>query len=296
MANTIFFGNGINRMIGGESWDDVLKRLSLHGPLPSINSNTLKYEYIILTKEDKIKVPWLLNGRPLMAGGKFLACYVSMENHIIKRGLCRELKKQPISPYYTELAKLNATYYVTTNYETFLNDEFERQSYIRKNPVKDKSRLFARDVIEKNNQIISLWNIHGNWSAPETIMLGIRDYCDYIAEINKLISENEVGNELSWTDLFLKTDVHIVGFGLAYEETDVWYVLTHRKRMMRHAVNEINNHVFFYVVDKYADESKNELLKAMDVEVVIIPSQSTDEETNRRLFEVLRKKIGTRKT
>ncbi len=294
MSNTIFFGNGINRMAGGKSWDDVLKRMSPQGTLPDIDSNTLKYEYIILPQKDKIIVPWTLNGRPFIAGGKMLGHYASMENHIVKRGLCRELKKQTVCPYYTELAKLNATYYLTTNYETLLNDEFEKQGYIRAIPPNDKSRLYARDVLTRNDQNISLWNIHGNWVVPETIMLGIKDYCDYIAEINKQISEGETEDRQSWISLFLVTDIHIVGYGFGYEETDIWYVLTHRKRLMRQVNTKIQNHIIYYVIDKYADVGKNELLKAMDVEVVIIPSQNTEEETNIKLFEELKGRIGTR--
>ena len=294
MRNTIFFGNGINRMAGGESWDGVLKRMSPQNLLPAITNNTLKYEYIILPKKDKIKVPWTLNGRPLIAGGKMYSCYVSMENHIIKRGLCRELKKQPVSQYYAELANLNASYYITTNYETILNDEFEKLGYTRTIPVNDKSRLYARDVLTKNDQSVSLWNIHGNWVVPETIMLGIKDYCDYIAEINKQISEGETENRQSWINLFLMTDIHIVGYGFGYEETDIWYVLTHRKRLMRQVNTKIHNHIIYYVIDKYADVDKNELLKAMDVEVVIIPSQNTDKETNIKLFEEMKERIGTR--
>lgn len=294
MANTVFFGNGINLMAGGGSWDDILKRMSYLSPLPDIKSNTLKYEYIILPRREKIIVPWTLNGRALMAGGKFLGSYVSTENRIVKRGLCMELKKQPISPYYAELAKLNAKYYITTNYETLLNDEFEKQGYIRTIPANDNSRLFARDTLTMGTQSVSLWNIHGNWNAPETIMLGIKDYCDYIAEINKQISEGETETCQSWINLFLMTDVHIIEFGLAYEETDLWYVLTHRKRMIRQMKNEINNHIFYYIIDKYADNNKNDLLKAMDVEVEIIPAQNSEEETNRTLFVVLRERIGMR--
>lgn len=294
MANTIFYGNGINLMAGGKSWDDILKRMSYQGSLPDIKSNTLKYEYIILPLQEKIKVPWSLNGRLFVAGGKFFGCYVSMENHVVKRDLCMELKKQPISPYYAELAKLNAKYYITTNYETLLNEEFEKLGYIRTIPVKDKLRLYARDTLTMSTQSVSLWNIHGNWNAPETIMLGIKDYCDYIAEINKQIGEEETETCQSWINLFLKTDVHIVGFGLAYEEMDLWYVLTHRKRMIKQTKNEINNHVFYYVIDRFADSSKNDLLKAMDVEVEIIPIQNSDEETIKTLFELLRKRIGMR--
>lgn len=294
MDKTILFGNGINAMAGGWSWDDILKRMANQDQLPDIKSNTLKYEYIVLQMQEKHIVPWVFNGRPFMAGGKFLGRSVSTENHIVKGGLCRELKNQPISPYYAELAKLNAMYYITTNYETLLNEEFEKLGFTRTIPANDKYRLFARDTLTRGTQNVSFWNIHGNWNAPETIMLGIKDYWDYTAEINEHLNEGETENCKSWINLFLNTDVHIVGFGLANEETDLWYILNYRKRMIRQKNCNIKNHIFYYVIDKYANNNKNELLRALDVEVEIIPTQKSDEETNRTLFEVLREKIGMR--
>ena len=50
MPKTIFFGNGINLLGKGESWDSVLMQLSEGKMLPSIGSNTLKYEYVVLKK------------------------------------------------------------------------------------------------------------------------------------------------------------------------------------------------------------------------------------------------------
>ena len=64
--------------------------------------------------------------------------------------------------------------------------------------------------------------------------------------------------------------------------------------MIRQKNCNIKNHIFYYVIDKYANNNKNELLRALDVEVEIIPTQKSDEETNRTLFEVLREKIGMR--
>ena len=50
MPKTIFFGNGINLLGKGESWDSVLMQLSEGKMLPSIGSNTLKYEYVVVKK------------------------------------------------------------------------------------------------------------------------------------------------------------------------------------------------------------------------------------------------------
>ena len=51
MQTTIFFGNGINLLGKGESWDGILRQLSEGKMLPPIGSNTLKYEYVVLNKE-----------------------------------------------------------------------------------------------------------------------------------------------------------------------------------------------------------------------------------------------------
>lgn len=50
MQTTIFFGNGINLLGKGDSWDNILMQLSEGNILPPIGSNTLKYEYIVLNK------------------------------------------------------------------------------------------------------------------------------------------------------------------------------------------------------------------------------------------------------
>ena len=51
MQTTIFFGNGINLLGKGDSWDSILMQLSEGNILPPIGSNTLKYEYIVLNNE-----------------------------------------------------------------------------------------------------------------------------------------------------------------------------------------------------------------------------------------------------
>lgn len=294
MEITIFYGNGINLAAGGCDWNDILRKMSNNCSLPNISSNTLKYEYIILPKRESQKVPWLLNGQMFVAGGFNLSTEINMENDIIKKGLCEELRKQPRSPYYTELARLNAQYYVTTNYELILNEEFEGFNFFRNMPRNDIVRLYARDVLSKDGDTVMIWNIHGNWNAPESIILGIKDYCEYVTEINQYIKEGNHNHNLSWIDLFLKTDVYIIGFGLAYEETDIWYVLTYRKRLIRQKKYNINNHIYYYIPNKYADKGKMDLLEAMDVEVVCIPFISNEENTNNNLFDLLKDKIGER--
>lgn len=293
MTNTIFFGNGINRVAGGDAWIDVLKKISFNKNIPEIGSNTLRYEYIILPMRDKQTVPWTLNGRMLMCGGRFLGRQVSMENDIVKKRLCIELKTQPFNTYYSELAMFNASSYITTNYELLLNKEFEKLGYLQTASTND-SLLYSRDIWKKKNEKVSIWNIHGNWDSPSSIMLGIKDYCDYVSEISYYFKEVSEKKQQSWIDLFFQTDVHIIGFGLEYEETDLWYVLTYRKRKIRQMKDEFNNHIYYYVFKNEYDIGKKSLLEAMDIEIIEVPFFDSYQKSYITLFNILKDKIGIR--
>lgn len=52
METTILYGNGVNLLGGGKSWEQILKDISDKPSLPPIQSNTLKYEYIILPQKE----------------------------------------------------------------------------------------------------------------------------------------------------------------------------------------------------------------------------------------------------
>jgi hypothetical protein len=52
----------------------------------------------------------------------------------------------------------------------------------------------------------------------------------------------------SWVDLFFMTDVHIIGFGLGYDETDIWWILNRRKRMLLEGkITTLPNNIYFYM-------------------------------------------------
>ena len=294
MDNTIFFGNGINLVAGGKSWDDILKDMSFRDSLPAISSNTLKYEYIILQKPYKQFVPLLLKGRPLLLAGKIYGEFFYTEIGVVKRKLCDMLYKQSHSPYYTELFNINTQNYVTTNYELFLNKEFESHGFSHIKNSGNTSRLFVRDALSKHIQSVSIWNIHGNLKAPDSIMLGIKDYCEYVSEINQYINEDHSESVNTWIDLFFRTNVYIIGFGLGYEEIDLWYILTIRKRLKRQNNGIINNHIYYYDIERDSDKDKNELLKSLDIEVINVPYKDSYQISYEIMFGMLREKIGER--
>jgi len=91
----------------------------------------------------------------------------------------------------------------------------------------------------------------------------------------------------SWVNLLTGTNVHIVGFGLAFEEIDLWYLLTRRKRKINQG-EPIDNHIFFYQIsekDKIND-ALIQMLAACGVEVTPIEiHNSKDKEDWKKAYQ-----------
>ena len=128
-------------------------------------------------------------------------------------------------------------------------------------------------------------------------MLGYDHYCGSLAKINDYIKgkydypgtkdkvpsieqklelwKNEKVEELrrsliSWIDLFFFSDLHIIGLGLDFSETDIWWILNKRKRLIAdRKVEEFSNKlnkIYFYMTD--GDSKKKLLLEYFGVTVI----------------------------
>ncbi len=74
----------------------------------------------------------------------------------------------------------------------------------------------------------------------------------------------------------LYSNVYILGFGLGYEEIDLWYFLTVRKRLIRENIIERNKIIYYSINDNSFDTGKAKLLEALDVKVELIPFDWSD--------------------
>ena len=273
MEKTILYGNGVNLLGGGLSWDEILLRISKKETLPQIQSNTLKYEYIILPQKESITKTLKFGNSPspLMYNGKILLNRTNTEEKL-KKSLCAELVKRGSSYYYDNLAELDADNYITTNYELFLPQKFgiSLQS-------SETDLIYKHLCLDKDGQHKTFWNIHGDTSSPKDIILGLSDYCKYVAKINGYLGGLNKKTVPCWIDLLFNTDVHILGLGMGYEEVDLWNVLTTRKRNKRSNPGNCKNKIYYYVIrDKSYDSGKMELLKALDVNVVDVEFDNSD--------------------
>ena len=269
METTIFFGNGINLLGKGESWDSILMQLSEGKILPPIGSNTLKYEYVVLNKEKYLTRPFGSDiGVTFTVGGVLELESVDVEYDIIKKRLADRLSRLKVSdfPFYKKLADLEADNYITTNYESFIKDTLIEKGYNPQEPLNPCIKERPHYVLSNGCHNIRLWNIHGNIEWHKSMMLGLYEYCDYIRGFNKLFKE-----EYSWLNAMLTSNVFILGFGLGYEEIDLWYFLVSRKRLIRDKAMPANRIVIYILEDKGYDIGKIKMLEALDVEVELIP-------------------------
>lgn len=288
MGKTILYGNGINLLGGGMSWNGVLQHISNKKFLPPIQSNTLKYEYIILPQDETTNFSLITSSGACLvtSDGKRLVVGINTEDEK-KSSLCRKLKEQKPSYFYDKLVELDADNYITTNYELFLPQQFDTVSLAAKTDLCNKHRF-----IEKNGNCKTFWNIHGDTEDPEHIILGLSDYCQYVAKIDKYLNQSKLGDLQSWIDLFFNTDVHVLGLAMGYEEIDLWNVLTARKRKRRKNAGECQNNIYYYAIqDESFDSGKKELLKALDVNVVDVEFDWSDNAYKKaydRIYELIK--------
>ncbi len=292
---TIFFGNGVNLLSKeGKSWDDILNQISYRKVLSSI-PNTLKYESIVLPQKAYTDgyegVEFKINGVPDI--------FLVDTELFIKEKLANKLTQSRASDFYKKLASIKADNYITTNYEHFICDTLLKQGCEKGGGYNEpKRRLRPHFTLERDGQPVRIWNIHGSIEDEESIMLGLYEYSKYVTDIEEVLKpmEQESLNidKSSWPYVMLHSDVHMLGFRLGYEEIDIWYILTFRKRLVRKGILPRNNFFYYSIMDKNYDADKMELLKTLDVDVIPITldkGENAYEKAYNEIYKTIREQV-----
>ena len=89
-------------------------------------------------------------------------------------------------------------------------------------------------------------------------------------------SRNDFDN-LSWVELFFRTNLYIIGFGMDFSEIDIWWLLNKRARFMLE-IPEINNRITYLFNHDYENEEEKPALfaalKAFEVSWLPIESNA----------------------
>lgn len=283
--NAILFGNGLN-LVGGEcpSWEDLLKDLSHQKVGMPSDSNTLNYECIYLD----------------LCDNKYIGDGNSKDDEYeLKKQIADLCERIPTNKFYRRLIELPVDTYLTTNYDGVLDKTLLKQGY--KIDSAQSCRTEALYSIRRCHAYYYPYEqitkkvlpIHGECSAPKSIMIGYDQYCGSLGKLNDFLKgyytykSNEQTVKLAeikdrligkcedievnslgsyWPDYFFTHDVHMIGIGLPLVESDLWWVLNKRCRYKRTS-SIINNNIYFY---GEPDESIVRLLRAFDVQIVPI--------------------------
>ncbi|HZK61998.1 MAG TPA: SIR2 family protein [Anaerovoracaceae bacterium] len=277
MKNTVFFGNGFNRSKNGMfSWEDLLNELA--SPEKGFSNefpNTMHYEYAVMKKLNNV-----------------IDLKEKEEN--IKQQIANKMQKIEVNEMYEKLSRLNVENLITTNYDCTLKNTFLKNGCEHFTANTESIYSIRRNTVivnKKMNKTYKIWNIHGEIEAPKSIMLGLDHYCGSIGKIDDYIKGKykfQTGNEnidvsaisekinneskekydkYSWIELFFNSNIFIIGFGLDYSETDLWWILNQRVRMKNSSefAGKINNNITFY---DEVDYDKRRLLESFGVEVI----------------------------
>lgn len=286
---TLLFGNGINQLNNYSTWNDLLVRIDDKDEerIP----NTFQYEAEILALPNREDTGIIYNEKDIVYNNQRLVFSIHTESGF-KGKIAKAMLKYQGNEVYERLASLpGITHYLTTNYDQVLCDTLTKQGYTEYEHIKVENIYSLRRRHSLRNAEQSqkhIWNIHGEISYPQTIMLGLHQYCGSVGKISDLLNgkytytvdkqmetvpslterlKDSAKVPFSWIDLFFTSDVYIFGFGLQYEETDIWWLLTRRKRMMRQGIS-IHNKVFYLAS---VSPGKHKILNTMGVIVVEPP-------------------------
>lgn len=284
---TLLFGNGLNQLNGYTTWEDLIKRINDNGDKHKI-PNTLHYEAQILQQPYKVTELITYEGDPVMYNNEAVTFSFGTESSF-KNGVAHDMKRYASNDVYQRIATMSAiVHYITTNYDQVLKQTLESIGYVEHEHVRSENTYSLRRRHTLRNEagmLKHIWNIHGEIEAPQSIMLGLHQYCGSVGRISEYLNgkykykkeklvltmpklvdrlKEDIEDPFSWLDLFFTTDVYIIGFGLLYDEIDLWWVLTRRKRLIRQGY-DIKNHVYFC---GNVDQGKAKLFSTMGIEVI----------------------------
>ena len=289
MENAILFGNGLNLINGGISWDDLLKKISKNKSLIESIPNTLKYESIILSYDHETFI-YTDEQESMISNGKIIL------EEVIKNKISEELKLFTTNDIYEKIGDLDIEHYLTTNYDCTLYNHLIDRDYKEVNSNNSEALYSIRRKFGVQNKARNkskyIWTIHGTIKHPKSIMLGLDHYCGSVGKINDYIKGNyefkengtsktlkgiihrlknkDCESTLSWIDLFFTHNIHILGLGLSYEEIDLWWILNKRQRYIKNSIEGkvIKNKIYYY---GDAPEEKKILLEKLGVDVISYP-------------------------
>jgi len=182
-----------------------------------------------------------LINEPLPIVYERIAAQYPADEHRGRAELANQMQALEPNQIHEQLMALNWPTVLTTNYDNCLELASGNKFATANLASESTYSVFRR----KRSNGGSLWHIHGELSGPRTMMLGLHEYSGYLQKIRQYFTTKVMGSPFvygagreniedvrhSWGDLFLRDNVHIVGFGFGYAEIVLWWLLAYKQRL-----------------------------------------------------------------
>lgn len=280
----ILLGNGINRLFSNNSWRDIIIR--------QCEKNNIIYNESYFDD-----IPYNMQ-------------IVAATNDSVDKSmkeLCSEMNAADISEkqknFIKKILSMTVNDILTCNYTYELEKTISAKKKYHPETLNGKSgsdnmMLFNPIVMEHEEQIKNIWHIHGHIGAPNSVIMGHYYYGNLLAKIREYVptfirrykGSAEFGKctVKSWVDLFLTSDVHIIGLGMDFSEMDLWWLVCCKKR------NFSDTKIYFYEASEDLAPSKRMLMNAYGIETPELHRNSLDHfECYEHILDLINKKIDT---
>lgn len=262
MSGVVFLGNGINRAFNQASWTDLVKNIY------EKNNSELPYN-----EKSSLPMPMQI----IVATGDKVDKAMQDISVALNFDITDEQKK-----FIESILELPVKNIITANY-TFeieqtagVRNSMHSYRKIRKLTKKcsakdEKFNLFKTYEPESCDKRI--WHIHGDIATASSIIMGnyyygklLREIQDYLPSFMRRYTYSRKNNteltEYSWVDSFLSKNVYMLGFGLDFNESDIWWLICCKKRHFP------DTKIYFYQPSKDISDEQRALLKAYAVEII----------------------------
>lgn len=287
MNTTLLFGNGFNLVTNPEcSWTNLLKDVGA-GAFPEGSCVGIPHPVV---------AELISAMRGNMLGRRNDDSYKTLRKSIAEYIINARMNPNEI---HTKFRDINFDYFITTNYDTCF--ERAKEGY-KPEPASNRKYLLAQTG---NLEGRNIYHAHGIVDKPNTICISFVRYMSLISRIRDgfilkgvdqkdkedyaplidSIKNREKPIEC-WSELFFKTNMHIVGFGLDFFEFDFWWLLSLRKSLFEAnpVLKEYENIICFHLLntpsksDKKKRDAEARMIALQALGVEYIPHQCSNYE------------------
>lgn len=253
----LFLGNGLCRAYGGISWNDLLDELKDKDQYPADAKGYLM--------PLPLKAAMLTNNALAKKMRNVVMPHDKQHPMVDRYDWTSFIKVTPeMKAQLTRLICDHFDYVLTTNYSYEIEAAIMDQRNLSASIISDTMNFYEIDnaqtkfLLNTFNEVggIPIWHVHGEARKPDSMIIGSYYYGKLLRRcVERLDGSNSLSNESSnkkstqksrtdyfkssiqqnkpikigsWVDAFVLGDVYILGFGLDFSETDIWWLLEYK--------------------------------------------------------------------